>query len=788
MSHPKKGVAFAVSKFITDKPWLTLAISFVTMAALSMGLGKMTVNFTHTAFFRDTDPARQRFEAFERQFGNDDAVIVVVHSPSGIFDKESTELMRKLTERMWRVPEVIRVDSLTNFQWVHAEGDEIEIEPLLPREGDLSPQLLEERKQIALKHEVLPDYLISKDAKTAVIYAKLKPGIEHPPDAPLITAETEKVVADLKGGDHVFHLTGGPIVNNAFKDSSQKDLSVLVPALLGMVALLLAFTFRRVGGVVMPFLVIFTTVIAAFSFSGWLGLEMSTVTFSLPQVLIAVSVAESVHLLVGFYRARKASRSRREAAQYTLQKNFMATLLTSSTTAIGFYSFISANLPPIEYFGILAGLGTTYTWLMTYGVVGPLMVVWPGKEPTTGADTIEDDLTQSTPFTRGYIGFIDRYRWAVIVLFIGLVSMSYWLSLKNVVNSNPYEYFREGLPVRTAQEFVLDNLGGVAQLELVVNAGKEDGIKEPEFLRKVEELEKRIVHIPGMNRTISIVDILRQMNRALNGGNQADYKLPATKEGVAQELLLYTMGLPQGMDVNDRMTVKNDALRITVVSTITDSNSAVAAAEQVERIGKELGIDVKATGKMLLYQGMNSHVVDSFLNSLGSALLLIGFIMVVSFRSLKLGLISMVPNIVPLVFGGAVLYFISGTLDIGTVLVASVSLGIAVDDTIHILTHFNKHREDGMTTRESLERLMAHSGPAMLSTTVILVTGFLTLAFGDFIPNVYFGLLTAIILALGLATDFVLLPAILMTAMRDKVPASTPAFAKVAGDLAEVEQ
>lgn len=771
MSNPKKGVAFAVSTFITSKPWTTLAISFASMAILAVGLGKMTVNFTHTAFFKESDPQLQRFEAFERKFGNDDAVIVVVNSPSGVFDKDSAELLRKLTDKMWKVPEVIRVDSLTNFQWVHAEGDEIEIEPLLPRDGDLSPQLLEERKQIALKHEVLPDYLVSKDGKTAVVYAKLKPGIDHPPDAPLITAETVKVVESLKGGDHVFHLTGGPIVNNAFKHASEKDLSVLVPALLLMVATLLAFTFRRLGGVVMPFFVIFATVIATFAFSGWLGLENSTVTFALPQVLIAVSVAESVHLLVGFYRARKASRSRREAAQYTLQKNFMATLLTSSTTAIGFYSFISANLPPIENFGILAGLGTTYTWLMTYGVVGPMMVVWPGKEATTGADTMEDDLTQSTPFSRSFIAFIDRYRWAVVTIFIGLVSMSAWLSMKNVVNSNPYEYFRKGLPVRNAQEFVLENLGGIAQFEVIVDAGQEDGIKDPAFLRKVEELEKRVLEIDGVNRAISIVDILRQMNRALNGGDQQYYKLPDTREGIAQELLLYTMGLPQGMDVNDRMTVKSDAIRVTLVSTITDSNHAVAAAEQIERIGKEIGIDAKTTGKMLLYQGMNGHVVDSFLNSLGSALLLIGVIMVASFRSFRLGIISMIPNIVPLVFGGAVLYFISGTLDIGTVLVASVSLGIAVDDTIHILTHFNKHLEEGMTTRESLERLMAHSGPAMISTTLILVTGFCTLAFGDFIPNVYFGLLTAIILTLGLATDFLLLPAILMIVMRDKVPA-----------------
>lgn len=762
----------SIVRFITHRPWTTLGLSAIAIIAICMGLGRMTANFTHTAFFKKTDPKLQRFDAFERRFGNDDAVVVVVHSPSGIFDAESAQVMRDVTQEMWKVAEVIRVDSIANFQWVHAKNDDIEIEPLLPRQGALSPELLAERKAIALKHEILPGYLISTDATTAVVYARLKPGIDAPPDAPRITKETQAVVDKLKRGDHSFYLTGGPILTNAFHSSSEKDLSMLVPLLLLMVATLLIATFRSVGGVVLPFIVMITTVLVALAFSGWLGLEMSSPTFSIPQVLIAVCVAEAVHLLVSFYRARKANMSRRDAATYTLRKNFMPTLLTASTTAFGFFSFISANMPPIENFGVLCGIGTALSWVITYSVVGPLMVLWPGKEATTGAIDVEDSLQEPTARSRAFIGFIERYRWATVVGFIVLCGGSAWLASKNIVNSNPYEYFREGLPVRVAQQFVLKNLSGVGSFEVVVDAGREDGIKEPAFLAKVEQLEKSMLTIPGINRAVSIVDILRQMNRALNGGGDEYYKLPETSQGVAQELLLYTMGLPQGMDVNDRITIRNDALRVTLVSTITDSNEAVAAAEQIERSAKALGLNAHVTGKMMLYQGMNGHVVQSFTGSLGSAMLLIGLVMVFSFRSIKLGIISMIPNIVPLVVGGAVLYFLTGTLDIGTVMVASVALGIAVDDTIHILTHFNHHKADGMTTRRALECLVAHAGPAMLATNVILVMGFSTLALGDFMPNVYFGILTAIILTIGLATDMVLLPAILMIAVRDKKPSA----------------
>jgi uncharacterized protein len=771
MTQQHPGFGHRTVSFITTRPWLTLALSIVAIAVLAGGMARIKPNFTHTAFFKSDDPQLKRFEAFERRFGNDDSVVLIVHSPSGIFDRESADLLRKLTDRMWKVPEVIRVDSLANFNWVHAQGDDIEIESLLPRDGDLSDALLAERKQVALKHEILPGYLVSEDGTSALIYARIKPGIDAPPNAQLIAAETKKVVDELKGGDHEFHMTGGPILNDAFRESSQKDLSVLVPALLLAVAVLLVFTFRRAGGVAMAFTVIFPTVILTLAFSGWLGIEMSSVTFALPQVMIAVCVADAVHLLAGFYRARKAGMSRRDAAHHSLAKNMVATLLTSLTTALGFFSFVTANLPPIQGFGILAGVGTCVAWLVTYFLVGPMMVLWPGKEPVSGGESKDDELHESTPRSRAYIGFVDRHRVALVAGILLVTAGSVAIGAKNEVNSNPYEYFRRGLPVREAQEFVLHKLSGIGSFEVVIDAGREDGIKDPAFLGKVEAFERQVLDIPGINRAVSIVDILRQMNRALSGGGDADYKLPTTTEGVAQELLLYTMGLPQGMDVNDRMTIKNDAMRVTLISTITDSNEAVASAERIERIGKELDLDVRTTGKMLLYQGMNGHVVQSFLQSLGLALILIGFVMMLSFKSFKLGLISIIPNIVPLVAGGAVLYWVSGQLDIGTVLVSSVCLGIAVDNTIHIISNFNRHIAEGGSGREALEKLFAHAGPAMVSTTLILIAGFATLAFGNFMPNVYFGIMTASILGIAMFADFVLLPALLLMVVRDKVPA-----------------
>jgi hypothetical protein len=776
MASQQKRFSGRLVSIIVRNPWLTLTIALLAIGGLGTGLPRMTANFTHTAFFNGDDPDLVRFNAFERQFGNDDAVVVAVHSPSGVFDEETANLLRTLTERMWHVAEVIRVDSLANFQWVHAVGDEIEIEPLLPKEGPLSAELLAERKRITLKHELLPGYLVNDDATAALVYARIKPGLDAPPDAERIVRETREVIAALALGDHEFHLLGGPVINDAFRESASRDMSLLVPALLLMVVLLLIATFRRVGGVVLPFVVILCTVSSALALSGWLGIEMSSVTMILPQVLIAVCVADAVHVLTGFYRARNSGQSRRDAATYTLNKNFVPTLLTSVTTAAGFFSFATANLPPIAGFGVLAGLGTLIAWAVSYAVVGPLMVLWPGREPASAGETVEHTLHVSGPRSRRFMGIIARHRGALVAGFSALTLVAVALGSRNTVNSNPYEYFARGVPVRDAQDFALEKLSGIANFEIVVDSGREDGVKDPEFLRKVSAFETGMLDIPGVTRTVSLVDILRQMNRALSGGADEDYKLPDSLEGVAQELLLYTMGLPQGMDVNDRITVKNDALRITVISTIIDSNEAVRVARLLESNAAGLGLDAHVTGKSLLYQSMNGRVVQSFLQSLLLAVFFIGAIILVAFRSLSLGLLSAIPNGVPLLIGAGVLYLVSGTVDIGTVMVSSVCLGIAVDNTIHILTHYRQHQVEGASGRQSFEQLLTHTGPAMIATTIILVLGFSTLAFGTFVPNVYFGLLTAVILGFGLVADIVLLPAVLL--LLERRAKATPAGAK----------
>jgi predicted RND superfamily exporter protein len=740
---------------IARRPVVSIILGFLLAVGSIAGAPRIHADFTHRGFFYDDDPLLKQFDAFERRFGNDDSVIVAMHSPSGIFDLESAALLRELTEKMWQVPEVIRVDSLSNYNWVHAHEDEILVEPLLPDE--LTPAVLEERKKVALSHEVIPGYLVSKDANTALLFARIKPGIDKPPDAPAITSAVLKLTKELTRGDHQFYVTGGPAITQAFKEVAESDMSRLVPMALGIAALFLFLALRSIVGVVLPLVVMVLTVGATFGFSGWLGITVTNISTIVPTMMIAVTIADSVHILVTYFESLKRGMARRDAARYTLEKNYLPTFMTSFTTALGFASFVTANLKPLSGLGMMAAFGTMLAWVLTYLFLGGLLFVLPIKAGRIPPEAAVADERRAT----SWVKLIVRRRGLIMASSAVISIAAVLLSLRIDINADPFKYFSKHVPVRVSNEFIESSVGGARGVEIVVEAGREDGIKDPAFLAKVDQLQTWVQTQPDVTRAVSIVDILKAMNRSLNGDRPEEYRLATETELLAQELFLYTMSLPQGMDLNDRVTLKNDALRMTIMWKIANSSEVMATVRRIEAKGRELGLSAHATGKFYLYNGTNGYVVRSFVTSLLMALASITLVMVLFLRDFKLGLIAMIPNTVPILVGGAILYLMGRSLDIGTALVASVCLGVAVDDTIHVLANFKRYRRQGKSPNDALREMCAHTASPLIVTTGILVAAFGSFLTADFIPNLFFGVFTAIILGVALIADLTLTPALL---------------------------
>ncbi|MGC6418451.1 MAG: efflux RND transporter permease subunit [Bradymonadia bacterium] len=755
---------------IVHKPWRSLLFGLCVFFALGYGAQSLKPDFSYRVWFNEGDGLLVEFDTFERRFGNDDRAVVIVHSPSGIFDKDSAELLIEMTERAWQLPYAIRVDSLSNFNWVHAEEDELVVEPMIPDDIELTPEVLKARKKAALEHRTLPNYLVSKDGTAALMYITVKPALGGSPDYEgflegVTTKDGKKrpglraLIKTMERGDHSIMVTGGPPINHSFKEAAEADIQNILPIVFGLTLLFLGIMFRRVSGVLLPIVVIVTSVGAAMGIGGWMGYSINNMTAIVPQILVAIAVADAVHILVSYYRAIKRGADRQTSAHYTLDKNFVPTVLTSVSTAIGFFSFSQADIAPIGQLGLMAGLGTLLAWFFTYFVLGPLIVLLPIKAGTKS--NAEVDLQAVSPFALRQTERLISARKPILAAFGIIAAVTIMLAAQTKVNSDPFKYFPDDSDMNIATRFLESNVGGATTAEVVLDSGKPEGFKDPKFLAKAEAFQEWLEKEEYVTSNNSLVDILKSINQSLNAEDEAFYTLPKSREAVAQQFLLYTMSLPQGMGINDRVSVKNDAIRITSAWDIHDSTTVLEKIDLIEEKLVSMGLNGHITGKFQLWQRMNPYVVSTFVTSISIAVMLMSILMVVVFRSFKLGMLAMLPNLFPLLLGAALITAIGQDLDMGTVLSFSFCLGIAVDDTVHFMANYARQIRSGATPKDAIASILTHTAPALVITTIVLVAGFGAFMFAIFLPNKSFGLFVAVILSLALITDLTLLPALL---------------------------
>lgn len=736
----------------------------------SIGLGLLLIGLSapgwflieyeygHRSNYYEDNELLAEFDAFSRRFNGSDSLVVAVHSPSGIFTPDSAELLRELTEGMWQLPDILRVDSLTNYSWIHADGDDIYIDPLLD-DFEFEPETLAERRKIALEHEVLPGYLISPDGMTALVFALPRAGPKGVEGVELLAA-THALIDSLRRGDHEFYVSGDPALNNQFQLATATDTAILSPLISGLALLLLALFFRTWTGVVLPFVVVGATVGASMGLLGLLGVVFTPVSQAMPQVLIAICFADSIHVLVSFRLARAENASPLEAARYALSKNFVPTLLTSISTAVGFFSFATVQHKGLGGFGIGAGLGALAAWPFTYLLLGAALpsLRWAGSRPTPNR------------YVSSLMALATTHRTKVGVIAVALTAVLATLSLQLQLDSNALEYFKEGIPLRTASEFIEQEVGAAFSIEMVIDTHEDGGVKDPELLRRIDGFETWLEGRDEIAQTVSIVSILKNTNRALHGDDPEQYALPPTRRGVAEQLLLYEMDVPAAIGITDRMTVDQSAMRVTILWDVASAQRATRllalyseTAATKFGLSADRGATVSFAGRYILFQRQVGLMIEAFVVSLVTAFAFISLMLVVYFRSLWLGALALVANLVPLLFGAAVLVLLDEPLNLGTVILSSVCLGIAVDDTIHIMASYRENLRKGLLPEAALENVLTHTLPALLVTTAVLVGVFGSFFFATIVPNSRFGVMSALILSAALVFDLAALPALLLS-------------------------
>ena len=549
------------------------------------------------------------------------------------------------------------------------------------------------------------------------------------------------------------------MMNHAFAEAPMTDMPVVMPLMFLVVVLAIITFLRFAGGAVATLAVIGLSVGTAVGVAGHFGINFDPTSASAPTIILTLAIADSIHILVSFLYALRKGLPKEEAIVEAMSINAQPVFLTSITTAIGFLSLNFSDSPPFRLLGNVTAFGVMAAWAYSMTVVPAVLAIFPAKEGKTD---------QRRALDRGmdrFAGWVVRnHRPVLAVTGVAAVALSAAILRMNI-NDQFTEYFDERLAIRLANDFSTENLIGLYGVTYSLDSGETQGVTDPVFLERVDEFARWFEARPNVVHVNSFTEVMKRLNRNMHEDDPAEYKLPDSGELGAQYLLLYELSLPYGLDVNDQVDVDKRSLRLDV----TYGDADVATVEQdmilaqawLAENGTPSMQTAEGTGVTTMFSQITRRNIDSMVLGTGLGFALISIILMVALRSVRMGLISLVPNLVPAAVAMGVWALLVGEVGFAVSIVAGLSIGIIVDDTVHFLTKYNLARKT-VGAQEAVLYAFRQVGTAILGTTVIVAAGFAMLGMSTFRVTAYMGLLTSMTVLSALFVDFLLLPALLI--------------------------
>ncbi len=734
----------------------------MSFLALSYGALGIKSNFTPRIWFDPDSPQIESLNSFERRFGGDQNIAIGYYSKTKLLSPIVLEELKKITDEIWLLPSVIRVDSITNFNNIKTVGDDIEISPLVDDTKDIET-IIKDIKGL----DELKDNLISRDYNFVIFFANLKPVFDKSPDYSTVMEAFQKLKSKYENEDNRFTALGNVPVTYAFREISKTDNFRTIPIMFLLIFIILILTFRSFIGVMAPLFISGLTIVSTFGVLGHIGFQFNSILAAIPGILIAICLADTIHILSSFYNQFEQGIEKKKAIEIAMNKNYLATILTSITTGISFFTISFTELTPIHDLGILSAIGTFLAWLFTFLTLPGIILLAPNKLIERKYSTKSKGAATST-----FSNFIWRFKIPIVIAFTFVSIGSFITALDNEVNSDPLAYFEKNTKIKKDYLFVKKFFPGVRGIEIEIDSGKENGIKDTDFLKNVEAFTNKLKADDEIKQVTSIIDTLKQINLKLNRGESKFNSLPDSKEKVAEALVLYSMGLPPNQGLENIVSLDQRYLKMKINWTMETTREGLIKDKEIHQLAQSYGLETKTGGFFPIYAQVNDKVVDSFFRSMTMAIVLVSLIILIVFKDFYLSFLSMLPNIIPLFFGAAYMALNNIYIDIGTSIVAAICLGIAVDDTIHFVTHYVQNKKTLGSTAEALDQTFQSTGKALILTTALLVVGFGSFVMADFLPNRYFGILCALVLTFALLTDLLFLPALL--ALADKKEHKNP--------------
>ena len=746
--------------------WAAMGISAAVMSAASLGALSIGVTNNYLVFFADDNPQLRGFRALENTYSTVDRVLIAV-SPQGrsVFTREALAAVFELTEAAWGAPYSRRVDSLTNYSHSEAVGvDDLIVAPLIDDATSLPDSEVARIEAIAMEAPDLVGRLVSGDGAVAgvVIHFVLP---EHQDQAVLeINAYVDELVHEARAShpDVDYYVTGDVRMHRAFARATLSDLRTLTPVVLVLIVILAVALLGSIAGTAAIVAVIVFAVNTTMGLAGWWGVVFSPTNAGVPIIVMVIAVADTIHVVSTVLGGLARGLDKRSAIMEAFRINTYPIFLTSLTTAVGFLSLNAAESPPFRDLGNFVALGVLlafgYTMTLLPAVLG-LLPLRPPRWRVAGSREFERFaefvMARRKPLLWG-VGAV------VVVLAAGIPRME--------LNDHPIQYFGERYEFRRHSDYVAQNLTSLDRLEYSLPAGREGGITDLEYLRSVDELAQWFRTQPEVTHVQAFPDVMKRLNRNMHADDPAFHRLPETAELAAQYLLLYEISLPFGADLNDRIDIGKSATRMIVTADAPWSRELRELDARAQRWLRDNAPELasEATGIGMMFAHVSQRSVQSMLGGTITAMAGISLLLVLVFRSVRIGLLSLVPNFIPAVMSFGLWGYLFGRVNIASSVVVAIVFGIVVDDTIHFLSKYLEGRRRGLVPEDAVRAAFKTVGHALLTTTLVLAAGFLVFATSGFEVSWTLGLLVAATVVLALAADFLLLPALLLAIDRSE--------------------
>jgi predicted RND superfamily exporter protein len=738
---------------------LVVAVAVATLAGA--GARHLGLSTDYRTFFSEDNPDLVAYEELEDIYSRNDNVLFVLRATDGdVFTEATLEAIRSLTDDAWQIPNSTRVDAITNFQHTWADGDELIVEDLVGS-GDITESDVERARSVAMAEPLLRGRLVADDGSSAGVNVRIALPGESPSELPATVDAVRALEREYR--DRYPHLeiesTGVALLNMAFAEAPTKDAPVVMPAMFAALLLAVVAMLRTPGGTIGTLVVILLSILTAVGVAGHLGVFLDPTSAAAPTIILTMAVADSVHIILSYFQLRREGMERDDAIVEAMALNAQPVFLTSLTTAIGFLTLNFSDSPPFRLLGNLTAFGVGTAWLYSMTALPAILAMTKGAVPgSTGAGPVRRAVEGVALLVTSRSRQILVGSAAVVITLVALVP-----TLR--VNDQYFEYFDDSLPIRPGTEFAMEHLTGPYVTSYSLESGEAQGVSNPEFLNTVHAFTEWLEARPAVAHVNSFSHTMKRLNMNMHADDPAYFRQPDSRELGAQYLLLYEMSLPYGLDVNDQINVDKSGLRLDVtygdVDVATIERETTAAEAWLHARGTPSMAEARGTGPALMFAKITRRNIESMVLGTGAGFLIIAAILMGALRSVRMGVISLIPNIVPTLMAFGVWAVLVGEVGFAVSVIAGLSIGIIVDDTVHFLSKYNRARRR-MTAEAAVEYAFRHVGPALVATTLIVATGFAMLGMSTFRVTAYMGGLTALTVVCALVVDFLLLPALLI--------------------------